>query len=195
MQHWELPLPCTQAQAGRVTKQAEYFCQHCKNRATSNAWAPRCSIGSAWARRPDGGNHNMRVENKSVHEVLIVEDNRDAADSLAEFLRLNGFAVRVAYTGPTGLSAALSKPPDAVLCDINLPGLDGYGVARQIRAASPNQPILVAVTACREQDLVRPAAESGFDHYFLKPADPVEICGYLCDHAAGAGLPPARHNH
>jgi DNA-binding response OmpR family regulator len=138
----------------------------------------------------------MNGPNKTVHEVLIVEDNRDAAESLAEYLRLNGFSVRVEYTGPAALAAALAEPPDAVLCDINLPGLNGFDVARRIRAAPQVQPILVAVTARRERDLIRPAAEAGFDHYFLKPADPVEICGFLCEQTAvAAGPPPARQDH
>lgn len=123
----------------------------------------------------------MQSQTRTACAILIVEDNRDAADSLAEFLRMNGFSVRVAYTGPTGVAEAIAHPPDAILCDINLPGLDGFGVARELRSALSVMPVIVAVTACQEEDLVRPAADAGFDFYFVKPASPVEICGFLCD--------------
>jgi DNA-binding response OmpR family regulator len=127
----------------------------------------------------------MNREPSAGSSVLIVEDNRDAADSLAEYLRLNGFDVRVEYTGPAGLATALAEHPNAVICDINLPGLNGFSVARGIRDGLSIRPVLIAVTAWREQDLVRPAGDAGFDYYFVKPADPVEICGFLCDSIAG----------
>ena len=118
--------------------------------------------------------------------VLIVEDNPDGADSLAVFLRMSGFDVRVAYSGQEGVDAALADPPDALLCDINMPEVDGFAVARRLRESLPVPPLLIAVTARREQDLLRPAGEAGFDHYFIKPADPVEIGGLLSEYADGA---------
>jgi CheY-like chemotaxis protein len=122
--------------------------------------------------------------------VLIVEDNPDGADSLAMFLSVSGFDVRVAYGGQDGVDAALADRPDAVLCDINMPGVDGFAVARRVRAAFPDPPLLVAVTARREQDLLRPAGEAGFDYYFIKPADPVEIGGLLSEYADGRSVNP-----
>lgn len=123
--------------------------------------------------------------------VLIVEDNPDGADSLAMFLRMSGFHVRVAYNGEDGVRAALAEPPDAVLCDINMPGVDGFAVARRLREELPDPPLLVAVTARREQELLRPAGQAGFDHYFIKPSDPVEIAGLLSEYAEGGpGAPP-----
>jgi CheY-like chemotaxis protein len=124
-----------------------------------------------------------------VFRVLIVEDNPDGADSLAVFLRMSGFDVRVAYSGREGVEAALTDPPDALLCDINMPEVDGFAVARRVRDALPAPPLLVAVTARREQDLLRPAGEAGFDHYFIKPADPVEIGGLLSEYADGEPVP------
>jgi CheY-like chemotaxis protein len=117
--------------------------------------------------------------------VLIVEDNSDGADSLAVFLRMSGFDVRVAYSGREGVAMALADPPDAALCDINMPEVDGFAVARRLREELPDPPLLVAVTARREQDLLRPAGEAGFDYYFIKPADPVEIGGLLSEYADG----------
>lgn len=116
-------------------------------------------------------------------QVLVVEDNRDGADSLAECLRFYGFDVRVAYNGTDGLAAALDSLPDAILCDINLPGIDGFEVAKRVRAAVHEPPVLIAISARNERDLVGPAGEAGFDHYFRKPADPAEIGGLLADYA------------
>jgi CheY-like chemotaxis protein len=79
-------------------------------------------------------------------KVLVVEDDPDGADSLAMFLGLHGHHVRVAHTGPAGVAAALADPPDAVVCDLHLPGLSGLDVARRV-AALPSRPLLVALTA------------------------------------------------
>jgi CheY-like chemotaxis protein len=117
--------------------------------------------------------------------VLIVEDNPDGADSLARFLEMSGFEVKVAYTGAEGVASALAGPPDAVLCDINMPEVDGFEVARRIREGLATPPLLIAVTARREAELLRPAGQAGFDQYFLKPADPVEIGGLLSEYADG----------
>jgi CheY-like chemotaxis protein len=126
------------------------------------------------------------------YHVLVVDDYSDSADSLAMFLQMSGFEVQVAYTGQSAVSMAVADPPDAVLCDINMPGLDGFGVAREIRAALPHPPLLIAVTARREHELLGPAGAAGFDHYFLKPADPVEIGGLLADYAARQSLLPTQ---
>lgn len=113
--------------------------------------------------------------------VLIVEDNRDGADTLATLLQAYGFEVQVAYTGPDGLQAALDDPPDAVVCDINLPGLDGLTIARRLCEALPEKPLMVAVSALREEELIGPAGRAGFDHYFAKPADPAELGSVLTE--------------
>jgi len=115
--------------------------------------------------------------------VLVIEDNVDGADMLGLVLRTYGFEVRVAYNGPDGLEAARADPPDAVLCDIAMPGMDGFAVARRLGEELPRRPLLVAVTACQEHALLGPAARAGFDHYFLKPADPAEVGGLLAAYA------------
>lgn len=68
--------------------------------------------------------------------VIVIDDNQLAADSLELMLSLHDFEVRVAYTGPDGVRLALEWPPDVVLCDIGLPGLDGYGVATAFTSLS-----------------------------------------------------------
>jgi PAS domain S-box-containing protein len=108
--------------------------------------------------------------------VLVVEDNRDAADSLRLLLGLLGHEVRVAYTGPEGVEAAREWRPDTVVCDIGLPGLDGYGVARELRRGPATaRARLLALTGYGHEDDRRRALEAGFDHHLVKPADPEEL--------------------
>jgi DNA-binding response OmpR family regulator len=105
--------------------------------------------------------------------VLIVEDNMDGADSLARFLRVAaGFDVRVAYDGLTGARLAVARPPEVVVCDIALPRRDGYQVAREIAAALPAKPLLIAVTAFAGDHTEGRARAAGFDFYLAKPTDP-----------------------
>jgi len=108
--------------------------------------------------------------------VLVIEDNMDSADSLARFLRLAAeFDVRVAYEGKTGVKAAVADPPDAVVCDIGLPKLDGFDVARDLIAALPVKPLLIGVTGYGDRDTEAKARAAGFDFFLAKPADPFVI--------------------
>src|SRR5262245_38753959 len=112
--------------------------------------------------------------------VLVVDDNRDAADMLGWLLRLWGHDGRVAYDGPAGLAAALAEPPDVLLLDLGLPGLDGYAVAGRVRrepalAAAK----LVAVSAYDGGGTDRRARAAGFDDRLVKPADPDALRGLL----------------
>jgi PAS domain S-box-containing protein len=108
--------------------------------------------------------------------VLIVEDNRDAADSLQMLLEFQGHEVAVAYTGPEGLRAARVGRPDIVLCDIGLPGLDGYSVAREIRRdPTAGKARLIAITGYGSDEDRRRALTAGFDHFLTKPADPAVL--------------------
>jgi DNA-binding response OmpR family regulator len=111
--------------------------------------------------------------------VLVIEDVRDTADSLAEFLRTGyGFDVRVATDGETGLKWAQADPPDAIVCDIGLPRLDGLQVARQVRDTVSPCPLLIAVTAYGGT-FPQAAALGPFDHYLVKPADPFELAALI----------------
>jgi CheY-like chemotaxis protein len=105
-------------------------------------------------------------------KVLVIEDNEDAADSLRDVLQLRGHVVEVAYTGEAGLAKARAFHPDVVLCDIGLPGLNGYEVAQAFRGepalASTK---LVAVTAYAQPEDRRRAREAGFNAHFGKPPD------------------------
>jgi len=118
----------------------------------------------------------------SEFQVLLVDDNKDAADSMAACLRCYGFNIRVAYSGLAAIDCALEVPPDVILCDVGLPGLDGYDLASRLIEELPKRPLLVAVTARPEREVICRGGPIGFDHYFLKPAEPVEIGALLSDY-------------
>jgi len=104
--------------------------------------------------------------------VLVVEDNVDAAQSLAMLLQVSGHQVRMAHTGPTALEAALDYRPNVVLLDISLPEMDGYEVAKRIRQQPVlHNVVLVAMTGYgRDADRQR-SQEVGFNAHLVKPVD------------------------
>lgn len=111
-----------------------------------------------------------------VLHVLVVDDNRDAADSLSFLLDLWGYDSRVAYDGQSGLEDVQKYRPDCLILDIEMPGLDGYALAQQVRQqAGPEEVKLVALTAYSDEAHVRKAREAGFDYYLTKPAAPSEL--------------------
>lgn len=102
--------------------------------------------------------------------ILIIEDNADAAESLKEVLELFGHEVRVAYDGPAGITAAAEAHPDVVLCDIGLPGMDGYQVAEALRADDRLRRIaLIALSGYTQPEDVSRARRAGFDAHLAKP--------------------------
>jgi CheY-like chemotaxis protein len=105
--------------------------------------------------------------------VVIVEDHLETADSLQLLLGLIGYDVRVACTGPEGVRLAQQWRPEVVLCDIGLPGLDGYGVARALRQDPTTAGVrLIAVTGYGSDEARRRSREAGFEHHLVKPVDP-----------------------
>ncbi|WGS55165.1 ATP-binding protein (plasmid) [Paraburkholderia sp. D15] len=129
-------------------------------------------------------------ETKAVRQlkILVVDDNRDAAESLALMLGLDGHTVQTVHDGTSGVSAAVADSPDVVLLDIGLPDMNGYEVAEQILAASGDHPpVLVALTGFgTESDIARSAA-GGFSRHLVKPVDPdrlVAIIGDIADSLA-----------
>jgi CheY-like chemotaxis protein len=118
--------------------------------------------------------------------VLIVDDNHDGADSLRLLLRSLGLEVQVAYGGAEALALMESYVPELVLLDIGMPGMDGYEVARRIRAdPCLREAVLVALTGWgQEQDRAH-ARAAGFDHHLIKPADLETLQGLLASFGAG----------
>ncbi len=107
---------------------------------------------------------------RRIRRVLIIEDQADAAQSLREALELCGHEVQVTDNGPAGLSRAREFRPEVVLCDIGLPGMDGYQVARVFRAdESLKDMFLVALSGYALPEDLQRAAEAGFDRHLAKP--------------------------
>ena len=104
-------------------------------------------------------------------KVLVVDDNEDAADSLATLLNVMGYEVRIAYDGPEAIEAADEFQPAVALLDIGLPRLSGYDIARHVREKRGGEVLLVAITGWGQEEDRRKAREAGFDHHFTKPAD------------------------
>jgi PAS domain S-box-containing protein len=103
--------------------------------------------------------------------VLVVDDNVDAARSLGDLLALLGHEVTLAHDGPAALAIAVSAPPELVLIDIGLPGMDGYAVAEALRKVGLEGAALIAVTGYGREEDVRRAREAGFDRHLTKPVE------------------------
>ena len=116
------------------------------------------------------------MDGNSELRVLVVEDNRDAAEILRSLLEVCGFQVSVAHTGQEGITAARQQQPHVVLCDIGLPDSDGYTVGSVLRQSSYTvDSRLIAVTGHGEPlDRCR-ALAAGFDQHLVKPVDPREL--------------------
>ena len=118
----------------------------------------------------------------SGHRLLVVDDNQDAADSLAMLLRLQGHEVRVAYSGMAALEMTKTYTPDVVFLDIGMPGMDGYEVARRLRQQPGlEKVVLAALTGWGQQEDRRRTAEAGFDHHLVKPPEPKALEDVLAE--------------
>jgi PAS domain S-box-containing protein len=124
-----------------------------------------------------GGSRGSR--GAARRRVLVVDDNHDGAETLAELVRMLGHEAEVAFDGPSAVQTARRTAPDLVLCDIGLPGMSGYDVARALRAHQGNGMQLVAVSGYARPEDLSAAAEAGFDRHIAKPADPEEIAQLL----------------
>jgi PAS domain S-box-containing protein len=127
--------------------------------------------------KADGAAHPV-----SHHRVLVIEDNEDAATSLKQVLELSGHEVELAMDGPSGLLLAHEHRPEVVICDIGLPGMDGYQVARAIRAdAAARSAYLIALTGYARPEDARRATEAGFDRHIGKPPPIEKLTSLLAD--------------
>src|SRR5688572_32722649 len=111
--------------------------------------------------------------------VLLIEDNDDAREAVAALLELEGCVVETAAEGVSGIELVRTNRPDVALVDIGLPGIDGYEVARRIRALGPPQPFLVALTGYGRPEDRQRATEAGFDAHLVKPVDPTDLAALL----------------
>ena len=150
----------------------------------------------------DNGSSTHRAVRR---RVLVVDDNRDAADSLAVVLRMLGADVRVEYSGADALRALDEYEPGVTLLDIGMPGMDGIEVARRLRENQRHRKItLIALTGWGQKEDIRRTREAGFEHHLIKPADvgalqelllaledgPVSASPLSGAQIAGPGIPP-----
>jgi two-component system CheB/CheR fusion protein len=120
-------------------------------------------------RLPAGAAAPKPAANRSCR-ILLIEDNLDAIETMEDLLMVEGHTVRSATNGLGGLAMARNEQFDFIICDIGLPGMDGYDVARQLRVeASGRAPILIALSGYSQVENRTRADEAGFDHYLVKP--------------------------
>jgi len=120
------------------------------------------------------------VVGTSRHRILIADDNRDCAETLAALLRMEGHEVTSVHDGPVALSAFSEIKPDVALLDIGMPGLTGYEVARKMRQSSIGASLtLIAITGWGQDVDKERAYAAGFDHHLTKPVDPQRLAELL----------------
>jgi CheY-like chemotaxis protein len=119
-----------------------------------------------------------------TRRVLLIDDNVDAAESLAQLLALSGHDARTAEDGAGGIRVARDFQPEIVFCDLGLPGMSGYEVARRLRALPfGREMVLAALTGYGQPADREKTAEAGFDAHLVKPVDPAVIESFLDDQA------------
>ena len=118
--------------------------------------------------------------------ILVVDDNRDSADSLAMLLKLSGHDVHTAHDGLEAVEAAATFQPDVILLDIGMPRLNGYEAARRIREQQRQKGLrLVALTGWGQEEDRRRSEEAGFDAHLVKPVDLAALTKLLAESGAG----------
>jgi two-component system, chemotaxis family, CheB/CheR fusion protein len=118
----------------------------------------------------------------TARRVLVVDDNRDAAESLAMFLKLSGHETYIAHDGLEAVEKAAQLSPDLILLDIGLPKINGLEAARRIRALSQGKrPVLVALTGWAQDADRQKAREAGFNAHVVKPVDPDVLANLLVE--------------
>lgn len=114
------------------------------------------------------------------HKVLLVDDSKFLADTMAMFFKLDGFSARAAYGGQEALDAIDEEVPDIAFIDIEMPEFGGLDLARRVRSFWRNKtPTLVALSAWEEESVRKEAGEAGFDHFLAKPVDPNSIREFM----------------
>ncbi|MBY0524080.1 MAG: response regulator [Gemmataceae bacterium] len=127
----------------------------------------------------------MRVQTDSPLRVLVVDDDRDNADTLIRLVRFWGHSAAVAYSGVAALELAGTFQPNAVLLDLAMPGLSGFDVARRLRERPElDATALIAVTGYGDEEMRQRAWRRGFEWFLRKPADPAALQSLLAEVAA-----------
>lgn len=126
--------------------------------------------------------HTPVAQPGSTRTVLLADDNRDAVDVLAELLRLDGHLVHTANDGLQAVKLAAQLQPDVLVLDIGMPGMNGYEVARHVRAQPwGSRPLLIAATGWGQEDDRQKALAAGFDLHLTKPFDPLQLSAVISE--------------
>ena len=130
--------------------------------------------------RPESQIEENEDDLKTSLRILVVDDNRDSADSLAQMLEFMGGDTRIAYDGEQAVTVAGEFQPDVIVLDIGLPKLNGYEACRRIRALpSSNGVMIIAQTGWGQDEDRQRTQEAGFDHHLVKPVDPTTLMKLL----------------
>jgi CheY-like chemotaxis protein len=131
------------------------------------------ALPAAEATQPLEDDGGARAASASSRRVLVVDDNRDAAESLGMLLEIENCTVAIAFDGLQALEKVETFKPDIALLDIGMPGMNGYELARRIRETRRGREmLLVALTGWGQADDKKRAADAGFDQHLTKPVDP-----------------------
>jgi signal transduction histidine kinase/ActR/RegA family two-component response regulator len=137
-----------------------------------------------------GARENRPVSSRHKGRILVVDDNRDAAESLSMILRLLGYEIQSAHDGVEALQAAAAFHPNVVLLDIGMPKMNGYETARRIREQPWGRTMtLIALTGWGQEDDKKRAVEAGFDVHLTKPVEPAALEKLLADLTNGKSRP------
>lgn len=134
----------------------------------------RIPLAQAGSRKPAETGEAASVPVRALR-ILVVDDNRAAADALAKLLSLRGHETRTAYSGESAIAQAPEYRPDVILLDIGLPDMEGYDVARALNSHESVTATLVALTGYGQESDIRKAQKAGFTHHLTKPAGLSEI--------------------
>ena len=134
----------------------------------------------AWAAGP-GDLESRDLPRPIGRRVLVIDDNVDAADTLAELINALGGHAEAAHSGGAGLDYASTFQPDAILLDIGMPDMDGYETCRRLRQSFGRRVFIIALTGWGQPQDRQRALDEGFDAHLTKPADPVELATLLAN--------------
>lgn len=169
-----------EAHGGKLTARS-------RGRGQGSTFAFTIPLSAPSLRREAPGAQPLREKPEEGARVLVIEDHRDSADLLAKLLTMDGYDVEVAHDGASGLELARRELPDVVICDLGLPLMDGYEVARALRQDERTAGIrLVALSGYSSDSAIEKAEEVGFDTHLLKPVEPEVLSRLL------ASRPPPR---
>jgi len=151
-----------------------------EGRGMGSEFVVRLPVATEASQPQSSGVADEPAATKPSLRILIVDDNRDGADSLSEMLKMMGNDTRTAYDGQQGVDLAGEYRPNVILLDIGLPKLNGYEACRLIREQPKGKGVvLIAVTGWGQDEDRRRSREAGFDHHMVKPVDPQDLMRML----------------